>query len=103
MSADGHRAERVKEMPMDEKLRLLMLEDVSSDDGLVERELTRAGIRFYAKRVDSKEEFESQLTLFKPDLILSDYSLPGFDGLSALSLARRTVPKIPFIFVSGHI
>jgi hypothetical protein len=51
--------------------------------------------------VDSREEFLRALARGSYDLILSDYNVPGFDGLSALHAARRFVPDLPFLFVSG--
>ena len=85
------------------KLRILMLEDVPTDAELIERELRRGQIDFLSRRVATKEDFEEQLSCFDPDIILADFSLPGFDGLGALSIARESCPQIPFIFVSGAI
>jgi len=53
------------------------------------------------KRVEIETEFRDGLASFSPDLILSDFSLPKFDGLSALGIARTEKPDTPFIFVSG--
>jgi two-component system cell cycle sensor histidine kinase/response regulator CckA len=84
-------------------LRILILEDIPMDAELVEYELGRAGIPFTALRVDDRDTFALQLLEFRPQLILSDYSLPAFDGMAALSLARERVPAIPFIIVTGSI
>ncbi len=84
-------------------LRVLILEDVPTDAELVERQLRSAGIDFTPKRVDSREYFLEALDGFRPDLILSDYSLPGFDGESALSMAREKSPGVPFVFVTGAL
>jgi two-component system, cell cycle sensor histidine kinase and response regulator CckA len=83
-------------------LRILMLEDHESDAELVLHQLRQAGIRYECERVDSKAEFLARLEL-KPDLILSDYHLPEFDGLSALELVRQRSNDTPFIIVSGSI
>ncbi len=88
---------------MHAKLRILMLEDVPTDAELIERELRRGQIDFVSRRVATKEDFEEQLSGFDPDIILADFSLPGFDGLDALAIARESCPQIPFIFVSGAI
>jgi two-component system cell cycle sensor histidine kinase/response regulator CckA len=84
-------------------LRILILEDVPMDAELVEYELERARIPFLARRVDSREAFLRELAGFQPDLILSDYTLPRFDGMTALSLARERVPNIPFLIVTGSV
>ena len=73
------------------------------DAELVEYELERAGIPFSARRVDTREAFLHELAELEPDLILSDYTLPGFDGMSALSLARQLVPSVPFLIVTGSV
>ncbi|MDA2932796.1 response regulator [Acidobacteria bacterium AH-259-D05] len=88
---------------MPKELRLLILEDVPTDAELMERELRKAEIGFSAKRVQTEESFCEELEKFTPDLILADYSLPSFDGISALSIAQQRCPDIPFIFVSGEI
>jgi two-component system cell cycle sensor histidine kinase/response regulator CckA len=84
-------------------LRILILEDVPMDAELVEYELERAHIPFQARRVDSQDSFLHELEQFQPDLILSDYTLPRFDGMTALSLARERVPSIPFLIVTGSV
>src|SRR4051794_21996454 len=84
-------------------LRILILEDVPMDAELVEYELERASIPFSARRVDSREGFLRELEQFGPDVILSDYTLPRFDGMTALSLARERAPSIPFLIVTGSV
>ncbi len=86
-----------------EQLRILIVEDVPMDAELVEYELERARIAFAARRVDTREGFLRELEEFHPDLILSDYSLPRFDGMTALSLARQRTPTIPFLIVTGSV
>jgi diguanylate cyclase (GGDEF)-like protein len=88
---------------MDKQLRILMLEDVAADAELAEHELRKANIQFSSKRVETKEAFLKELKDFAPDLILSDYTLPSFDGISALKIAREKCPDVPFIFVSGTL
>jgi len=68
---------------------------------LVERVLHEGGLEFAAVHADDRELFKRQLEQNPPDLILSDYALPGFDGHAALSLAKEIVPHVPFIFVTG--
>ena len=84
-------------------LRILILEDVPMDAELVEYELSRTHIPFDARCVDTRDGFERELDDFRPDLILSDYTLPHFDGMSALSLARERAPTTPFLIVTGSV
>ena len=86
---------------MNERLRILILEDNPADAELIEHELREAGVVFISNRVETKEAFAKELDAFYPDIILSDYSLPSFDGLSALAIAQEKYPAIPFILVSG--
>src|SRR4030042_3100043 len=88
---------------MDKELRILILEEVPADAELMERELRKGGITFSSKRVDTRKAFLKELKEFAPDLVLGDYSLPSFDGLTALAIAQEKYPDIPFIFVSGSI
>jgi len=88
---------------MGQELRVVMVEDVESDAELAERELKRAGLAVRARRVQSEEDFRRELGQFQPHAILSDFNMPQFDGMSALRIARATVPDVPFIFVSGTL
>ncbi len=78
-----------------------MVEDFAPDADLMLRELKRAGIRGDASRVDTLVAYRRELDDFRPHVILPDFSMPKFDGLEALAIARRSHPEIPFIFVSG--
>jgi diguanylate cyclase (GGDEF)-like protein/PAS domain S-box-containing protein len=84
-------------------IRVLLTEDVAADAELEVRELRRAGLRFTHRVVDRQDSFEAALREFAPDVILSDFSMPGFDGMAALALARELAPDTPFVFVSGTI
>ncbi|MGH8733051.1 MAG: response regulator, partial [Burkholderiales bacterium] len=84
-------------------IRVLLTEDVAADAELEVRELKRAGLRVQHRVVDREETYERALREFVPDVILSDFSMPGFDGMAALALAREACPDTPFIFVSGTI
>ena len=88
---------------MDDIIRILMLEDAEEDVELIEHELKRAGMPFSIQRVQTKNAFEEMLESFQPHIVLSDYLLESFDGLSALALARAKHPHIPFLFVSWEI
>jgi diguanylate cyclase (GGDEF)-like protein/PAS domain S-box-containing protein len=84
-------------------IRVLLTEDVAADAELEVRELKRAGLRLQHRIVDTEESFTTALEEFAPDVILSDFSMPGFDGMAALAIAREVSPDTPFIFVSGTI
>ena len=84
-------------------LRLLLTEDNAADAELELRELKRAGLRIAHRVADTEEGFVSALREFSPDVILSDFSMPGFDGMAALALARELAPDTPFVFVSGTL
>ena len=86
---------------MDRILRVLLLEDAPSDAELEASMLKRAGIACVSRVVSSERDLLRELDRFDPDLVLSDFSLPGFDGMSALKLVRERRPDIPYIFVSG--
>jgi len=88
---------------MKREIRILMVEDNPDDFELIKHALAKGGISFQPLRVDTKEDFSRELEHFRPDLILSDYQLPTFDGISALAVAVIEAPDVPFIFVSGAI
>jgi len=88
---------------MTERLRILLVEDLASDAELEMLELERAGLSVTHSIVDNKKSFVDALREFEPDVILSDFSMPGFDGTTAVALAREMRPDTPFIFVSGTI
>ncbi|HSV52509.1 MAG TPA: EAL domain-containing protein [Burkholderiaceae bacterium] len=88
---------------MAEPLKVLLVEDEPSDAELVMRELKRAGIVCVGCRVDTERAFRHELAHFDPNIILSDFNMPQFDGMAALSIAHTLRPDIPFIFVSGTL
>ncbi len=80
-----------------------MVEDEVRDATLVEHTLKEGGFDFCLKRVDTKDDFLRELEKFRPSVILSDHGLPAFDGFTALSLAQKQAPDVPFIFVTGSL
>ncbi|MGH7058419.1 MAG: response regulator, partial [Acetobacteraceae bacterium] len=88
---------------MEQELRLLILEDNAAEAELAIRALEKAGLECAWRRVESETEFRAGLRELRPDLVLSDFSLPRFDGMSALVIAAAEAPDTPFIFVSGTI
>jgi DNA-binding NtrC family response regulator len=83
--------------------KILILEDNKIDAELLLRELKRSGLSFSSEVVQTREEFEYMLDHMKPDIIISDYSLPQFDGVTAFKIKQKIYPAIPFIIVSGTI
>lgn len=88
---------------MDNSLKILILEDTISDADLLLRELKKSGLLFTSEIAHNQETFETALLIFNPDLILSDFNLPSFDGRKAFEIKQKTKPDIPFIIVSGAI
>ncbi len=88
---------------MDRALRVLHLEDDAGDAGLVRDVLELGGIACDITRVQTREDFVASLEKGGLDLIFADYSLPSFDGMSALKIAAQRSPDVPFIFVSGML
>jgi PAS domain S-box-containing protein len=84
-------------------MQVLHLEDSPTDAELIARVLQREWPHCSIRQVASPMDYRAALDEARFDLILSDYTLPGFDGLSALALAKATAPKTPFIFLSGTI
>ncbi|MEJ0100959.1 MAG: response regulator [Pseudomonadota bacterium] len=84
-------------------IRVLFVEDLDVD---MERELyqlQRDGLSCTWRRVETEQSLRSALEEFEPTIVLSDFSLPQFDGMSALRVVRELKPEIPFVFVSGTI
>lgn len=88
---------------MNNPIKILILEDNFSDAELMRNELKTGGLNFIDKLTDNKLDFTNLLDTFKPDLILSDYSLPQFNGLEALAIAVKKQAETPFIMVTGSL
>ena len=86
---------------MPDSIHILLLEDRPSDAELALIEVRKEGIPFTASRVMTEEDFLNELKKPALHIILADYSLPSFDGMSALKFARAHRPEVPFLFVSG--
>jgi PAS domain S-box-containing protein len=84
-------------------LRFLLLEDSLLDAELAQVMLTEGGINCELIRVETDADFLAALETETFDLILADYALPSFDGISALEIARNRTPEVPFIFVSAAL
>jgi diguanylate cyclase (GGDEF)-like protein len=90
-------------LTMKTQLKLVVVEDSVADAELLARHLAKAGLDCAINRVQTEPAFIDALHRDRPDLILSDFSLPNFSGLRALDLAVIHAPDIPFIYVSGTI
>ena len=88
---------------MEHPLRLLIVDDHQPDAELSALQIARGGFPCTWRRVETEAEFRTELREFSPDVILSDFTLPQYNGLAALELAVSEAPSVPFIFVSGTI
>jgi diguanylate cyclase (GGDEF)-like protein len=88
---------------MEQELRLLIIEDVPAEAELAIQQLKWAGLSCTWVRVDTEAGLRTELREMRPHLVISDFSLPGYDGSAALNLVRREAPDVPFIFLSGTI
>ena len=91
------------EAAMQPPLRILHLEDNPNDAELIQAALHSAGIISHVTRVETRDDFLASLKQGGFDIVLADYTLPSFDGLSAVKIALEECPDIPFIFVSGTL
>ncbi|MGZ3884556.1 MAG: sensor histidine kinase [Bacteroidia bacterium] len=81
--------------------KILFLEDSPDDVGLMQRELSLAGIKYAARHVSTKEDFLTEFERFGPHIILADYSLPSFTGMDAFRLIKGN--NVAFILVTGAL
>ncbi len=88
---------------MQKPLRILLLEDNPLDAEIIQRLLKKEKILFDCRHVLNKKQFLLGLDEFLPDLIISDHSLPQFNSVLALEMAREKFPGIPFIMVTGTV
>jgi diguanylate cyclase (GGDEF)-like protein/PAS domain S-box-containing protein len=88
---------------MGQAIKILLVEDQEVDAELIARALKRAGAVLETRRVDTQAGLRTQLQDFRPDIVLSDFTLPGFGGLEALEVVREHDAQLPFVFVSGTL
>ena len=88
---------------MNQKLKILLLEDNKDDVELTQMYLKKAGFYYILKHVDNEKDFIDTLKSFEPDIVLSDYKLPKYSGLDALKYVAKEFPLMPFIMVTGTL
>jgi len=88
---------------MSDQIRILVIEDSPADAELEERELRRSGLEFSARRVDALPALSAALADFRPDLIIADFTLPGFTAMDVLALVYELSPETPVIVVTGSV
>jgi diguanylate cyclase (GGDEF)-like protein len=84
-------------------IRILFVEDVKEDVERAVYQLRRGGLTCEWRQVETEQQLREQLREFRPEVILADFSLPQFDGMSALRVAGAEAPHTPFLFLSGTI
>lgn len=84
-------------------VRILIVEDYLPDAELAAHEIRREGLAIETRVVETPEAFQEALASFRPDLILSDYRLPHFDGMAALRLAQEHAPDTPLLISTGSM
>ncbi|HKK62150.1 MAG TPA: ATP-binding protein [Bacteroidales bacterium] len=87
----------------DQHIRILFAEDLPTDVELAKRVISKEGIQFDYTVVETEEAFRQELDHFHPDIVVSDYSMPTFDGMSALKITRAHEGYFPFIILTGSM
>ena len=85
------------------RLKILVLEDIPSDERLINRELKKLDSEYLIKRVETERTFIDGIKEFNPDIVLADYNLPSYDGITALNYCVQNHPTIPLIIVTGSL
>jgi diguanylate cyclase (GGDEF)-like protein len=85
------------------ELRILIVEDVPAEAEIAAYHLKASGLQCALRRVEREPDFREALRRWRPNVVLSDFTLPEFDGMEALGIASSIAPDIPFLFLSGTI
>ncbi|HDR50711.1 MAG TPA: hybrid sensor histidine kinase/response regulator [Mariniphaga anaerophila] len=89
--------------PTNQSIRILFAEDLPADAEMARREIKKGGIDFIYKVVDTEAEFRKELDEFNPDIVISDYSMPTFNGMRALKITREHSKNLPFVVLTGSM
>lgn len=84
-------------------IKILFAEDLAADAELALRVIRREGIEFEYRIVLEEDDFKRELTSFNPDIVVSDYSMPAFDGMTALLITRAHSAFLPFVVLTGSM
>jgi len=84
-------------------LKILFVEDIPTDMELAEYHLQKSGLSFISMRVEDEDSLLTALNDFQPHLVISDYSMPVFDGMRALKICLSQNPRIPVIILTGSM
>ena len=90
-------------MNTDNLLRVLILEDEPDDATLILYHVKKTMYKINARIISDEKQYNALLKSWEPDIIISDYYIPGFDGADALKQAKKLAPETPFIFVTGKV
>ncbi len=85
------------------ELKVLLVEDLATDAEIAQRTLAQHNLSFHAAVVDNEADFRQALHDFQPDVVISDYAMPTFDGMSALKITRSQSVERPFIILTGSM
>jgi DNA-binding NtrC family response regulator len=91
------------ENAMNQVLNVLLVEDSEDDAWMILREFEKQGTKVYSERVQSSAALNDALDRHSWDVVISDYRMPRFSGMTALAIVRTRFPKLPFILLSGVI
>jgi PAS domain S-box-containing protein len=89
--------------PTNHAIRILFAEDFPADAEMARREIKKEGMDFIYKVVDTEPGFRKELVEFKPDIVVSDYSMPTFDGMRALEITKAHSKHLPFVILTGSM
>ncbi len=88
---------------MSNKIKILFVEDLQTDAEMARRALKKEKIDFTDQVIDNETDYKKALEKFNPDIVISDYSMPSFDGMSALKILMSAGKNIPFIMLTGSM
>lgn len=85
------------------KIKIFILEDLATDQELIKRQVLKFNPHAITVVANDKDSFHQKISWLEPDIILSDYNLPGVAGIEVLLYAKQNFPNIPFVYVTGTL